>query len=100
MPQPIHLGRSSIISSKCYPPNLSRRYLCAGVGLYDHRIPAFFLRYDVHNMDMDGAIFVRCLASGIHGECSPLDQPLVALALKYDRRPARVKLRTTVKDDQ
>jgi hypothetical protein len=49
---------------------------------------------------MDGAIFVRCLASGIHGECSPLDQPLVALALKYDRRPARVKLRTTVKDDQ
>jgi predicted metal-dependent hydrolase len=81
VPQPIHLGRTSIVSSKCYPPNLSRRYLCAGVGLYDHRIPAFFLRYDVHNMDVDGAIFVRCLATGIHGECSPLDHLSVALVL-------------------
>jgi hypothetical protein len=50
------------------------------VGLYHHRITTFFLRYDVHNMDMDGAIFVRYLATGIHGQCSLLDQFLVALA--------------------
>jgi hypothetical protein len=50
------------------------------VRLYDHRVPAFFLCHHVHNMDVDGAIFVRCLLTSIHGECSRPDQLSVALA--------------------
>lgn len=63
VPQTIHFRRAPIVSWKGYTPNLGRRYLRASVGLYDHRVPAFFLRHDIHNMDVDGAIFVRCLAS-------------------------------------
>jgi hypothetical protein len=53
------------------------------VGLYNHCVAALFLGHDVHNMDVDGTIFVRCLATGIHGRCSPLDQVLVAWALNF-----------------
>jgi hypothetical protein len=87
VPQSIHFRRSSIVSWKRYTPNLIRSYFRASVRLYDHRVPPFFLCHYVHNMDMDGAIFVRCLATGIHGGCSPLDQLLVAFTREFPDRP-------------